>query len=816
MKYNAFISYRHLPLDMFVAENLHKFLETYKLPKSLYERCNIHSIERVFRDKDELPLISDLSEPIGEAIKNSEFLIVICTPKLKESRWCRSEIETFKAIHGREKIFAVLAEGEPDESFLDSLLREEYEEIDENGNTVVKTKIVEPLAADVRGRNNREVKKKIKEEGIRLLAPMFGLSYDDLKQRHRERVIKRRIMYASIISGVVLLFGIVSTTMALKIFSQNVEIKRNYSQSLANESEICFAEGNLYEARNKAELAVKYANSEDALHALDISYGKTAAVGTHVLTNCFGIENGVQGMAISPDGQYLAVSDGIRQIWIVDTSDGNKIKISENVIPFAEGYVCFGADNKLFYNTDDGLQCYDPDSGKEKQLNSSFSHISITGDFTTIAAVSPGKVSFYDSTSTECISEIELDVNSDCVADFSKEGDTFAVTTFNPDINSGSVLIINPKESNVNKECHYEGGVPVAISCTDDEYVISLCDITGDKDTSVNTIECFNADGTIKWKSEEDSAMFAYVDYCGDTEDMIFSYQPGRVMVFDSGNGNNIYEKPISGMLYSCQKMTDGNYALTLSDSEVMSFDAINQNTGTMIYYDVMPTLRCAESVVFDGILYIHFVGTDYISIYRIPEGSSSETVSENADDFVENKPDDVILFQDAITEEYAYDETIQRPESELSSIMICTKDRKHFACYGDGKSVRMYKKGENKPMYSLPINTGLISTMLFSEDGGWLVASYQNGDLEIYDTITGETVTSFKKDYPYVFDVVNVPELDSVVIDMAYETRILDGKFNERTTYSKTVESMCIGYNNSDNTLLIKTGNTVNAVPVN
>ena len=40
-KYNAFISYRHKDLDKFVAENLHRLIETYKMPKPVVEKYNI-------------------------------------------------------------------------------------------------------------------------------------------------------------------------------------------------------------------------------------------------------------------------------------------------------------------------------------------------------------------------------------------------------------------------------------------------------------------------------------------------------------------------------------------------------------------------------------------------------------------------------------------------------------------------------------------------------------------------------------------------------------------------------------------------------
>ena len=34
-KYDAFISYRHCELDKFVAEKIHKYLESFKLPKNI-------------------------------------------------------------------------------------------------------------------------------------------------------------------------------------------------------------------------------------------------------------------------------------------------------------------------------------------------------------------------------------------------------------------------------------------------------------------------------------------------------------------------------------------------------------------------------------------------------------------------------------------------------------------------------------------------------------------------------------------------------------------------------------------------------------
>ena len=107
MRYDAFISYRHSELDKFVAEELHKQLENFKIPKNIAKQSNKKKISRIFRDKDELPITSNLADPILNALQMSEYLIVICSPRLKESLWCKREIENFISMHGQEKILKI-------------------------------------------------------------------------------------------------------------------------------------------------------------------------------------------------------------------------------------------------------------------------------------------------------------------------------------------------------------------------------------------------------------------------------------------------------------------------------------------------------------------------------------------------------------------------------------------------------------------------------------------------------------------------------------------------------------------------------------
>lgn len=231
MKYDAFISYRHTELDLHIAKKLHKGLETYKVPRAVAQKFGKKSIRRVFRDQEELPIGSDLGDNIETALTESEFLIVVCSPRTPESTWVRKEIETFIKLHDREHVLAVLIEGEPDQSFPAELLT------DDEGNPV------EPLAADVRGGSRREINRKLKTEIVRLAAPLLGCSYDDLRQRHRERKMKRAAAVLAAMTVAAILFGIYSAYNAAMI-RQNYEGKqRNQSKYLADTSLNLLKEG---------------------------------------------------------------------------------------------------------------------------------------------------------------------------------------------------------------------------------------------------------------------------------------------------------------------------------------------------------------------------------------------------------------------------------------------------------------------------------------------------------------------------------------------------------------------------------------------
>ena len=285
--YDAFISYRHVDPDSFVAEKLHKELEDFKLPKNIEEQLKKANpdaktdIRRVFRDAEELPLSSSLEDQIVEALKNSDYLIVICSPRLKESEWCKKEIETFISIHGVDKVLAVVVEGEPADVFPKELLSRETEITDKDGNKTVIKEEIEPLAADVRADNNSARLKAIKNEKIRLLATMFGLNYDELKQRHREQQTRKLIALISIVAAICLLFAGLSTYSAITFKNQKDEIQAQSTeiQQQANQlrlQSITLSEKNdkllEYQAVSLAQNAINCLEDDDRYGAIQNAY----------------------------------------------------------------------------------------------------------------------------------------------------------------------------------------------------------------------------------------------------------------------------------------------------------------------------------------------------------------------------------------------------------------------------------------------------------------------------------------------------------------------------------------------------------------
>ncbi|MCY7272072.1 MAG: toll/interleukin-1 receptor domain-containing protein [Sphingomonas bacterium] len=192
-RYQAFLSYSHA--DSADADWLHQAIERFAVPKGLVGRVTGNgavprSLSPIFRDRHELAASSDLGQNIRAAIKQSRFLIVLCSPAAAASRWVNEEILAFKKLHGERCVLAAIVGGEPWASELPGREAEECfppalrEKIDRKGQATGKR--AEPIAADLRATGDGREAGKLK-----LVAGMLGLGLDDLVRREQMRRQKR-------------------------------------------------------------------------------------------------------------------------------------------------------------------------------------------------------------------------------------------------------------------------------------------------------------------------------------------------------------------------------------------------------------------------------------------------------------------------------------------------------------------------------------------------------------------------------------------------------------------------------------------------
>lgn len=104
--YFAFISYAREDKD--VANWLHAKLEKYPYPRELVKAENrpMHDrlVRRIFIDTQDLPVGTDkFSADIKDALKNSRYLIVICSENSATSIYVDAEISCFLETHGNDK-----------------------------------------------------------------------------------------------------------------------------------------------------------------------------------------------------------------------------------------------------------------------------------------------------------------------------------------------------------------------------------------------------------------------------------------------------------------------------------------------------------------------------------------------------------------------------------------------------------------------------------------------------------------------------------------------------------------------------------------
>ena len=715
-KYEAFISYRHCELDKYVAENLHKILETYELPKDVKNKLGItgRTIKRVFRDQEELPLTSNLEDPIIEALKDSKYLIVICSPRLKDSLWCKKEIETFKKLRGRKNIFCVLIEGEPKDSFPEEVLTDTVE-VEKNGKKVKEEIPVEPLAADVRGISKKDVLKKIKEEKLRLIAPMYNLDYDDLRQRHKLRQQKKIVRTAVGITVGCILFTIYSLAMFIKINLQQNILSEHHALSLVSQSEDSLNKDDRYTAVKKAYQAltdfddIKMPYTPEAEYQLSESLGiydtgysykavtdlKTTGIATYVKT--------------TNNKKYGAVYDGSEKLTIFNANNLNKVATySVKAYASKDSFTFIGNDKLAFINTKGNIVIVNIKDGKKlkeiKKDKYSFKSLrgNKTGEYLTYT--NQDSLFIYDAKNNKNIGEIS---STDKYMDelfFSEDSNyIFAGTTdkkvTNFDLNKQEHITIHVIKTNEAKEVNHitlDAGYISGILTKGDNVYMLLNNTIGTKYNIV--LASYNyINGKANYIKTFEDRWGKFINRSnpeGTNNIAVVSYD--TVNVLDASNGNLIESFNVGSEVVAIYSYLDSDVYLVFSADGSVSY--INMSTKKSISYG-----------------YLHEFNVDSYSGIDLSE-KGYILIPEN-----ENR---IILY------EQKANKNIKEEKIELDYV----KD--------DSINTSDYEKIEKE--YNIK-NKGLVEKIFYDNKKEVLFVNYKNKDIVIYNVKDKKKIRTLK-----------------------------------------------------------------------
>ncbi len=222
LRYKAFISYSHR--DESWGQWLQRALEGYRVPRHLVGNKGEFGaiparLSPVFRDREDLSSAADLSASIKRELSLAETLIVICSPSSAQSHWVNEEIRYFQSLGRGERIYALIAEGEPgsadpaENCFPSALVT------NPDGSEC------EPLAADARKWGDGKLLAKLK-----LISGILGIRLDHLRRRDMQR--RHRLWMAS--SMTALLVAAVTTVLAIMaVTARNAaENRREHAENL--------------------------------------------------------------------------------------------------------------------------------------------------------------------------------------------------------------------------------------------------------------------------------------------------------------------------------------------------------------------------------------------------------------------------------------------------------------------------------------------------------------------------------------------------------------------------------------------------------
>lgn len=764
--YDAFISYRHAPLDMYVAETLHKKLENFKIPKiadkEVKERGK-RGIKRIFRDRDELPLAGNLSDPITEALASSEYLIVICSPRILESIWCQKEIETFISMRGIENVFAVLIEGEPEDSFPKQLCSIKKEITQEDGTVKVEEIPLEPLAADVRGKNKSEINKKIKAEILRLVAPMIGCSYDDLKQRHKVQRMKKMLITATVIGAACFLFGAFSLYQSLRIKAQSEEIKAQseaiqaQSEEIKAQSEEIQAQAQdllAWQSESLSRTALELYESGDRINALlvameglpedlnnpDRPIVSASEAALAEILQVYGNAGEVKpfyalkhdtttiSMALSPDRRRLVTQDYLEQLYSWDVETGELLA----KIDCEETEILFNAENTLIYENGSSIYFANPDNFEPYHV--------IEEVYPVYMKLSPMKdkllvsdgvelTMVYDAITAEQIVLYQTESLNIGVHDvyFSEDGTKVVFEKSRDENGNTTIAVLDIASGEIEREysMYYTQLKDVYYTTSGELYVI-LYEQRNSYFDVVYTLRCYDEAGNVRW--EEQSVDGIYAPICGYGEEYVVYHTYDDINILNRSDGSCVfsydYSVPVVGL-----STTAGNPLMEIMlNNGVMNLHAY-VNGVDVLYTYMDETSDYVQETLHDKNIFVRRVKhSDTVYILQTAFGSK------------------------AVEEEDLYDFT--RVDDIGENLVLLTRE----------DMVAVYNTNTKEFLYQYPFNGALSQVrMEYTADR---IAIVGDGYIELLDIMTGELIERCEipyEDYSWVSDSKKIYVFDYI-----------------------------------------------------
>lgn len=283
-EYYAFISYKRE--DEKWAKWLQNQLEHYRFSTNINGVTDIpKNIRPIFRDVTDLAS-GLLTEEINKALRNSKWLIIICSPRSAKSIWVCKEAQTFIDLGQTKYIIPFIIEGTP---FSRKRETECYPEALLN-----LTQHQELLAININEMGGREA------AAIKVIARMFNLRFDNLWQRYeREQRTHRRL-----ITGILLLGLVIALTITGFMFYQYRKIQINHIRAvtyraiqLTEQGKATLAKKILLEVLPNKKSSILHPQVEEA----EVAFRKAYNSSSYIIDN----NDEILSVNFNNDGKYL-------------------------------------------------------------------------------------------------------------------------------------------------------------------------------------------------------------------------------------------------------------------------------------------------------------------------------------------------------------------------------------------------------------------------------------------------------------------------------------------------------------------------------